>query len=79
MMQTYIFLDDGGNVVGEYSTNDVGNARAECARRASFEKKNLAVYRWVGKYIYVAPDTENKDQNYSCAAAEPNRFLDWYL
>ena len=58
MMQTYIFVDDGGNVVGEYSTNDVGNARAECARRTDAEKKNLAVYRWVSKYIYVAPDTE---------------------
>ena len=62
MMQTYIFVDDGGNVVGEYSTNDVGNARAECARRTDAEKKNLAVYRWVSKYIYVAPDdTENKE------------------
>ena len=61
MMQTYIFVDDGGNVVGEYSTNDVGNAREECARRTDAEKKNLAVYRWVSKYIYVAPDTENKE------------------
>ena len=61
MMQTYIFVDDGGNVVGEYSTNDVGNARAECARRTDAEKKNLAVYRWVSKYIYVAPDTKNKE------------------